>query len=168
MSESVKETGGAGPSHRGAEIAVAGIIAVLAVIGIYGSLKVGIGWASDGPGAGFFPFYVSLVVLLSSAINIAHAVLRPADGKVFVEWSQLRQVLSVLIPTIIYVAAIPYTGMYVASIILITSFMRWLGRYNWATSIAVGIGMPVFTFFMFEIWFLVPLPKGPLEHLLGY
>jgi hypothetical protein len=168
MSESINETGGTGPSHRGVEVAVAGIIALLAIIGIYGSLKVGIGWASDGPRAGFFPFYVSLVVLLSSAINAANALLAPADGKVLVEWTQLRQVMSVLIPTIIYVAAIPYTGMYVASAVLITVFMRWLGRYNWATAFAVGIGMPVFTFFMFEIWFLVPLPKGPLENFIGY
>lgn len=168
MSESVNETGGTGPSHRGAEIAVALAIAILAIIGIYGSLLVGIGWASDGPRAGFFPFYVSLVVLLSSAINLTQALMTPSDGRVFAEWTQLRQVLSVLVPTIIYVAAIPYMGMYVASAILITAFMRWLGHYNWAVAAAVGIGMPVFTFLMFEIWFLVPLPKGPLEHMLGY
>jgi len=168
MSESVNETGGTGPSHRGVEIGVAVSIAILAIIGIYGSLQVGIGWASDGPRAGFFPFYVSLIVLLSSAINFTQAFLAPADGRVFAEWGQLRQVVSVLVPTIIYVAVIPYTGMYVASAVLITFFMRWFGRYNWVSAVAVGVGMPILTFFMFEVWFLVPLPKGPLEHMLGY
>jgi putative tricarboxylic transport membrane protein len=113
MNQTTNETGGAGPSHRSVEIGVAGFMALLALIGIYGSLKVGIGWGDEGPRAGFFPFYVSLVVLLSCAVNLL-AVLRTSGQKVFAEWSQLRQVVSVLVPTIVYVALVPYLGMYVA------------------------------------------------------
>jgi hypothetical protein len=46
--------------------------------------------------------------------------------------------------------------------------MRWFGKYRWLPTIAVAVAVPVITFFMFEIWFLVPLPKGPLENYLGY
>jgi len=168
MSDRIEETGGAGPSHRNAEVGVAVFIALLALIGIYGSLQVGIGWASDGPRAGFFPFYVSLIILISCAVNIAQVLMAERDGQVFAYWSQLRQVGSVLLPTIIYVLAIPYSGIYVASGVLIAFFMRWFGRYAWAIAIGVGVAVPVLTFFMFEIWFLVPLPKGPLENMLGY
>ena len=69
------ETGGTGPSHRVAEIGVAGVMALLALIGIYGSLQVGIGWGAEGPQAGFFPFYVSLIVLISCVVNVV-SVLR--------------------------------------------------------------------------------------------
>ncbi|HTM75948.1 MAG TPA: tripartite tricarboxylate transporter TctB family protein [Pseudolabrys sp.] len=168
MNETVKETGGAGPSHRGVEIGVAIAMALLALIGIYGSIKVGIGWGAEGPRAGFFPFYVSLAVLISCAVNLAKIVLSTDDGALFAEWGQIRQVMAVVVPTAIYVAAIPFLGIYVASALLIIAFMKWLGKYNWLMSIAVGVVVPILTFLMFEVWFLVPLPKGPLENFLGY
>jgi putative tricarboxylic transport membrane protein len=168
MNETVKETGGAGPSHRGVEIGVAIAMAILALIGIYGSIKVGIGWGAEGPRAGFFPFYVSLAVLVSCAVNLAKVMLSPNDGSLFAEWGQIRQVLAVVVPTAVYVAAIPFLGIYVASALLIIAFMKWLGDYQWLMSIAVGVVVPILTFLMFEVWFLVPLPKGPLENLLGY
>jgi hypothetical protein len=168
MNETVKETGGTGPSHRGVEIGVAIAMAILALIGIYGSTKVGIGWGAEGPRAGFFPFYVSLAVLISCAVNLAKIMSSPNDGALFAEWRQIRQVLAVVVPTAIYVAAIPFLGIYVASALLIIAFMKWLGNYNWLMSIAVGVVVPILTFLMFEIWFLVPLPKGPVENFLGY
>ncbi len=168
MNDTVNETGGTGPSHRNVEVGVAGFMALLALIGIYGSLKVGIGWGAEGPRTGFFPFYVSLIVVISCIINIYSAVALPETGRPFAEWSQLRRVLSVLVPTAVYVAVIPYTGIYVASALLVGLFMRWFGHYNWAIVIAVSILVPVANFLMFELWFLVPLPKGPLETLLGY
>ena len=168
MNETVKETGGAGPSHRGVEIGVAVAMALLAVIGLYGSVKVGIGWGAEGPQAGFFPFYVSVLVLVACAVNLAKIVMSADDGALFAEWRQIRQVLAVMVPTAIYVAAIPYLGIYVSSALLIITFMKWLGNYNWLGAIAVGVVVPILTFLMFEVWFLVPLPKGPLENLLGY
>ncbi|MGE5164778.1 MAG: tripartite tricarboxylate transporter TctB family protein [Sphingobacteriales bacterium] len=168
MNQTVKESGGAGPSHRGVEIGVAAFMAILALIGMYGSIKVGIGWGDEGPKAGFFPFYVSVAVLISCAVNIFKVFLSSDDGELFAEWGQIRQVLSVVVPTAIYVALIPYIGIYVASALLIAAFMKWLGKYHWVTSIAVAVVVPILTFLMFEIWFLVPLPKGPLENFLGY
>jgi hypothetical protein len=168
MNETAKETGGAGPSHRGVEIGVAVAMAILALIGIYGSIKVGIGWGAEGPRAGFFPFYVSLAVLISCAVNLVKIVLSPNDGSLFAEWGQIRQVLAVVVPTAVYVAAIPFLGIYVASALLIVAFMKWLGNYSWLMSVVVGVIVPILTFLMFEVWFLVPLPKGPLESFLGY
>ena len=90
------------------------------------------------------------------------------QGKIFAEWSQLRQVMSVLLPTIIYVGLVPYIGIYVASALLIAFFMRWFGGYGWHIAVPVAAVVPILTFLMFEMWFLVPLPKGPLERFLGY
>ena len=73
-----------------------------------------------------------------------------------------------VIPTAIYVALIPYIGIYVSSALLIALFMKWLGKYSWSVVIGISILVPILTFLMFEIWFLVPLPKGPLEVMLGY
>ena len=87
--------------------------------------------------------------------------------KVFADWSQLLSVLSVVIPTAIYVVAVPWTGIYAASLVLIAVFMIWLGRYGIAMSATISIGSVVATYLMFEKWFLVPLPKGPIEDWLG-
>lgn len=168
MNQSAKETGGAGPSHRGVEIGVALAIGLIGAVAIIGSIKVGVGWGAEGPQAGFFPFYCGLIVVISSAVNLLQIFRSEDDGSLFADWGQLRQVMSVVIPTTIYVFAIPYLGIYVCSAILIAGFMIWLGRYPVLVAAAVAIGMPLATFLMFEIWFLVPLPKGPLENMLGY
>jgi putative tricarboxylic transport membrane protein len=168
MNQTAKETGGTGPSHRSIEVGVAAFMALLALIGVYGSIKVGIGWGDEGPRAGFFPFYVSLLVLISCAVNIVSALAAPDKGRLFAEWGQLRQVLSVLVPTVVYVALIPYIGIYVASALLIAFFMRLFGRYGWIVTALVSVAVPVLTFLMFESWFLVPLPKGPVESMLGF
>jgi hypothetical protein len=107
-------------------------------------------------------------VLISCVLNLASAVTKPGDKKIFAEWSQLKQVFSVVVPTAVYVGLIPYIGIYVSSALLIGVFMRWFGKYSWMMVVCISIVVPLLTFFMFEIWFLVPLPKGPLENYLGY
>jgi hypothetical protein len=167
MSEEVRGGARSGPSQRGVESGVAVATAVFALIVIYGSIEAGIGWGVEGPKAGFFPFYVGLVILISSGVNLFHALMGPRDW-LFAEWSQLGQVLWVAIPTAIYVGIIPWIGMYVSSALLVAFFMRRLGNYGWALIAAIAIGVPLVAFVVFERWFLVPLPKGPLEAFLGY
>jgi len=156
----------AGPSHRSIEAGVTTVIGLFGAITVYGSIKAGIGWGAEGPKAGFFPFYVGLLIVIASLVNLRNT-LREESSSLFAEWGQLRQVLSVVIPTGIYVSVIPFIGLYVSSMIFIAWFMRWLGKYSWPIIAAVAIGMPVVTYLVFERWFLVPLPKGPLEDLLG-
>jgi hypothetical protein len=156
----------AGPAHKLVEAGVTLLIALVGVIVIAGSMKAGINWGAEGPRAGFFPFYIGIFIVASSAINLWNG-LREDDDRLFAEWGQLRQVMSVVVPTAIYVGAMPFTGLYVASIVFIAWFMRRLGKYPWLTVLAVAIGMPVITYFIFERWFMVPLPKGPIEEWLG-
>jgi hypothetical protein len=100
-------------------------------------------------------------------VNIVQAYGERERG-LFAEWGQLRQVMAVVIPTTVYVFVLPFTGIYLASVVLIVGFMMWLGKYRLPLSLAVGIGVPLALFLMFEKWFLVPLPKGPIETMLGY
>ncbi len=166
MSESSQNSAGAGPTQRSAEIGVALVMAVLAVIGIIGSLQAGIDWAAEGPRAGFFPFYVSVIVLICCGVNLAHAI-RIQRTVIFAEWPQLHQVFAVVVPATIFVFAVPVLGMYVSSALLIGVFMKWLGRYRWLSVIAIAAAVPILTYIMFERWFMVPLPKGPVENWLG-
>ncbi len=167
MAKKSKGAAASGPAHRSVEMGVAIFIGLLALITIGGGLAVGIDWGAEGPKAGFFPFYVGLFILGSSLINLWHALRNNPSDKLFAEWIQLRQVMSVVIPTTIYVFLIPWIGIYVASLLLIALFMRWLGKYGWGYVAAVAAGTPLVIFVVFEKWFLVPLPKGPIEEFLG-
>jgi putative tricarboxylic transport membrane protein len=129
---------------------------------MWGSYQAGINWGVEGPRSGFFPFYVGLIITGCSGFNLAQVAVSKTGG-LFAEWSQLRSVMSVVIPTAVYVFTLPYLGIYVTSALLIGAFMKWLGGYGWGKATAVAIGVPVVTYLMFEKWFLVPLPKGPLE-----
>ena len=158
---------GAGPSQRSVETGVAlGSLAFGALV-IVGAWKAGVGWGAEGPRAGFFPFLVGLTIVISSAVNLFSLRADPPTER-FAEWGQLRQVLSVIVPTAIYVLLVPWTGFYAASFLLIAVFMRWLGGYRWSLVAAVSIGVPLSAFLLFERWFMIPLPKGPIEDLLGF
>ena len=155
-------------SHKSAEIGVAALFFVLGAIVVFDSVRLGARWGEDGPQAGYFPFYLGLFVCISSVINLATAwFMRPEKNRTFVEVGQLKLVLIVLIPAAIYVALVGWTGIYLASALFIAFFMRWLGKYPWWKVAAVSIGNSVVFFLIFEVWFKVPLPKGPLEAWLG-
>ncbi len=156
-----------GPSHRSVEIGTALLMLAFGAIVMLGAWQAGIGWGAEGPRAGFFPFYVGVAIAIASVYNLYRAF-EDRERRVFADWSQLRQVFSVILPTAIYVALIPWLGLYVASFLLIAGFMRWLGHYGWPKVIGVAAAIPLLAFVMFEKWFQVPLPKGPIETLLGF
>jgi hypothetical protein len=157
---------GAGPAQRSVEVGVAIATALFGLIVIVGSLEVGIGWGAEGPKSGFFPFYLGVIIIAASAVNLVEAA-RKSGGKTFADWSQLRKVLAITIPTTIYVAVVPWTGIYVSSLLLIALFMMWLGSYRPLYAVALATIIMVAIYLTFERWFLVPLPKGPIEDLLG-
>ena len=137
------------------------------------SRRLGAAWAEDGPQAGYFPFYIGLIIIISSAFNLYGAFSKPGNArKAFVHAGQLRMVLTVMVPSIVYVALIRnplYSlGIYEASVLFIAFFMRYLGKYGWAKIAAVSLGVATVFFLLFEVWFKVPLPKGPIEALLGF
>jgi hypothetical protein len=157
---------GAGPAQRSVEIGVTIATALFGLIIIVGSLQVGIGWGAEGPKSGFFPFYLGVIIIAASALNLLEAA-RKSGEKMFADWGQLRKVLAITIPTAIYVAVIPWAGIYVSSVFLIAVFMMWLGSYRPLYAVALSMLIIVATYLVFEKWFLVPLPKGPIEDFFG-
>ncbi len=167
MSDESKDGPRNGPGQRHVEMGVAAAMALLGAITIFGSLKVGTGWGAEGPKSGFFPFWIGLIVVLTSVYNFGRVYMGRDSRKLFAEWGQIRQVLKVVWPLALYVAAIPWTGIYLASTLLVLGFMRYLGRYGWPLTLAISVGLSILIYVTFENWFLVPLPKGPLEDWLG-
>jgi len=169
-SETQDEAAARGLRTRWVELVVALLICVGGAVVMADSVRVGARWGSDGPQAGYFPFLTG-TCLLAAGLWIAASTLfrwRKSGDATFVSWEQSKPVLSMLLPTIAYVVLVKLIGIYVASAIFIGAFMVWKGRYKALATLSVAIGVPVAMFLLFEIWFLVPLPKGPLERMLGY
>ncbi|MDB5752225.1 MAG: tripartite tricarboxylate transporter TctB family protein [Ramlibacter sp.] len=153
------------------EAGVALLVLAFGLVVLFGSRKLGSGWTSDGPGAGYFPFYIGLILCIS-AVGILYQGLfgKQRNIEIFVDSAQIKRVLTVLVPALVYVLGIQLIGIYVASAIYIAGFMIVLGKFAPAKGIAAALIVSVFFFVLFEVWFKIPLYKGAFDPLafLGY
>ncbi len=134
---------------------------------LFDAVRIGIGWGTDGPKSGFFPFWLALILIVTCGIIFLQALLRSSSGS-FVKREQLGPVLKVFWPATAMVVLTHFVGLYVASALYVGFYMRWVGRHSWLAVVTLSIAIPVISFLTFELWFLVPMPKGPLEAWLGY
>ncbi len=152
---------------RIADLLTAVILALGGGLVVYDSVRLGIGWGSDGPRSGFFPFWLA-VIMIVACVAIMLQALRRTPTEPFLTRERLGPVLKVLWPATAAVVLMQFVGLYVASAVYMGFYMRWVGRHRWVTVIGLAVAIPVVTFIVFEQWFLVPMPKGPLETWLGY
>jgi hypothetical protein len=150
---------------------VAVVLFGIGAVVVFEARRLGAGWTSDGPGAGYFPFYIGLIVCISSLGIFYQARFgKSRDTATFVDRAQLKRVLSVLLPAGLYVLVVTFLGLYVASALYIALFMIVLGGYPVLKSAVLSLVVVAVLFLMFEVWFKVPLYKGMLDPLrfLGY
>ena len=152
---------------RIANLITAAILAAAGALVLVDAVRLGTGWGTDGPQSGFFPFWLA-VLLIGCCLAIAAQAVRLTLPVPFVTRKALGPVLAVLGPAAGFVVLTQAIGLYVASALYMGFYMRWIGRHSWTAVVALAIGFPVITFLVFETWFLVPMPKGPLETWLGY
>lgn len=152
---------------RAADLITASVLMLLGGVVLADAVRLGIGWGTDGPKSGFFPFSLAAILILMCSVILLQAA-RRASTRPFVSRQQLGPVLKVLWPAVGVVVLTQFIGLYVASALYLGFYMRWVGRHSWLAVVGLGIGVPVVTFLIFEKWFLVPMPKGPLEAWLGY
>ena len=161
------EAASRGVSRRSVERFVAALLVGLAALVLWDSFGRGAGWAPDGPQSGYFPARVGLL-MLGGALVALWSSIRADNEAVFVTFVQLRRVLQVFGPLVLYVALIRPLGIYVSSGLFMAGMMAMLGGFRAWQVAAAALVTPLAFFVVFEIWFAVPLPKGPLEAMLGY
>jgi len=156
-------------TYQAVELVVAFIIFLIGAVMMMDSYRIGMGWAPEGPQAGYFPFRTGAIISISSVIVFLRALFgKKRNHELFVSWDRFKQVLCVLIPAVLYVLVTQFIGIYVASTLFIGGFMRAMAKFSWLKVIVVSVCISAALFYMFEIQFMVPLPKGPLESLFGY
>ena len=152
---------------RAADLIVASVLMVLGGVVLVDAVRLGTGWGTDGPKSGFFPFWLALILVVMCALILIQAV-RRRSPRGFITRAQLRPVLQVLGPAALFVLLTQLIGLYVAAAFYVAVYMRWVGRHSVGAVLALSVAVPIVTFVIFEKWFLVPMPKGPLEGWLGY
>ncbi len=176
MSAPAEQPGGDGEGDRPAagrrsvEIGTLTFVLAFSALLMWDNWRAGIDWESTGPKPGYFPFYVGLICAGAAVWGLVKEIffVAPDPGDTFVMRSQFRRVLQVFFPTLAFVALTQWLGLYVSSFLLIAGFMILVGRIRAWISILTALIFSVAMFVTFEIAFDVIMPKGPLEHLIGY
>ena len=164
------DTGPSIVTTRTMDLVVAFALLLVGLAVVTDSVRLGYGWdPTSGPQAGYFPFYIGLTLIASCLVTLGVTIaVRPSGGNSFIRKAQLGKVLQVLVPAILFVALIGLIGIYLSAALYIGFFMWWIGKYPLYKLLPVSLIVPFVVFLMFEIWFLVPLPKGPVETWFGY
>jgi putative tricarboxylic transport membrane protein len=158
---------------RTADLITAALLMLLGGLVIYDSMRLGVGWGAEGPQSGFFPFWLALLLTVLCAVIFLQSLLRRSEQP-FVSRERFWPVLKVALPLAGFIFLMdppgPWSGLglYVAAGLYLGFYMRWVGRHDWRAVVALAIAVPVITFFIFETWFLVAMPKGPVEAWFGY
>lgn len=155
---------------RRAETLIALGLTVGAAMLLREALRLPIAWTSVGPGAGFFPFWLALGVTICAVIILLQSFRAPAaadGGRPFIPAGAWKPLLIVFLPMAAVVAVIDYLGIYLGGALYLAGYTWLVGRHRWTTVVLVSVLVPLALFFLFEKWFLLPLPKGRiLEYLL--
>jgi hypothetical protein len=156
-------------SNRTVDVVTSLSLLALAVILGYDNWRTGISWDSTGPEAGYFPFYLSVILGLASLYGLVAAYLSRKEAvETFVTRAQARRVLAVFVPTLLFCLVTQFLGLYVASFLLIASFMRLVGKIALWKSLLTAFAFTAIMFVTFDMAFDVIMPKGPLEAAFGY
>jgi hypothetical protein len=154
---------------RSVDIAVSLMLLGVACLLGWDSWRIGMSWADDGPQAGYFPFYLSVLMGAASVYGLVRALLaRAAESGAFVLRDQFGRVMQVFVPTLLFCVGTQFLGLYVASFLLIAGFMWWIGNIRIWVSLLTSFLFTAAMFLTFEIAFDVIMPKGPLEAFFGY
>jgi hypothetical protein len=155
-------------SSRRVDVVVS--LALLALAGLlaFDNWRTGMGWDATGPQAGYFPFYLSIILGAAALYGLAREwIARNKPAETFVTAEQFRRVLQVFLPTLAFCLLTQWLGLYVASFLLVAGFMIWVGRIAAWKSVLTALVFVAVMFVTFDVAFDVIMPKGPLEALFG-
>ena len=155
---------------RIAELLMALVMAVFSAYLMWKSAELPIGWIEDeGPGGGFWPFWLATIMLVCTIWTIVRWALRQSlpsrSTEPYMDSAAIRSFVAVAGPLAICIGLIHVIGIYFSVPLFLIYYIRFLGRHSWGTTLSISLATPVVTFFFFDIVLRVVLPKGFTEPL---
>ncbi len=150
---------------RRAELIGAGVLALLSLYFMYKSAELDIGYIrGSGPGGGAWPFWLSAIMLISTAFiafNAYRGTSVPSQNtEPLLDAYAKKTLLTVGGGLIAFVALIDIISMYFAMMAFIFYYVRFLGKHSWTLTFILGFGLPIGFFVFFEGLMRVTMPKG--------
>ena len=154
---------------RNAELTMA-LVTILISLGLMWSSTDGlaIGWVPGaGPGSGFWPFWLSLGMLICALATLVRWFLRATPESRSTELYMSRTAVVVVgtsaAALLALLVGIHLVGIYISLVLFLLAYLKLIGRHDWAITVLISAGMPVLLFALFEWGLQIPLPKAFTE-----
>ena len=146
---------------RSADRVAGAALLALAVAFSVGALQHYAYWGENGPGPGFLPFWLGLVMALLATLLLVGALRAREPGEAWLPSGDGRRRLGIVLGlTVAFIALLNVVGMVVGTVLFLIGVMRLLDRHRWPLTLAVALGVAAFNFVVFTYWLRVPLPVG--------
>jgi len=120
-------------------------------------------WTATGPGSGFFPLWLGLVLAVLSTLMLVSAVRRHDVGPAWLPRGHgAARLVVVGGVTALFIALLPLLGMVLGTALFLGVLLRMLEGHSWRATIGVAVGAAVANWALFVLWLKVPFPVGVL------
>ena len=141
----------------------AALFMLLSLIVIVECFRLGFGWEPEsGPQAGMVPFWLSILMLGSSAfiLYLGFKQEKKEDDTFFNNKEGMMEAGKIAATSLLFSIILVYFGVYFAMLIFAPIFVRWLGKHKWTTVIAFTIIITLVIYFGMEVGLKIPLPRS--------
>lgn len=150
---------------RKAELAMAVFLLLASIALMFKSMQLNIGWIPGrGPGAGMWPFYLSLGMALACLATLYRwfrgTTPQARSEEPFIAPDALPVVAITAGGLFGLLVSIHIVGMYIGLAAFMVFYLRFVGRHSWLMTTMFAVGTPIFIFCLFEWALTTTLPKG--------
>lgn len=150
---------------RKGEIITAGILALFSLYLMWKSTELPIGYIADqGPGGGAWPFWLSLIMLISCGFTAFNwwrrATPASRSDEPVLDSYGWRMLIYVGGGIVVFVGLVEIISMYGAIAVFLFYYLWFLGRHSLALSLSLSLITPIAFFFFFEGAMRITMPSG--------
>ena len=153
---------------RTAELLTAIILGAVSIGFMVSAYQLPIGYIADeGPGAGAFPFWLGVLMLVTCVWTFVRALRgttppsRSAEPFLTRDAMVMFALVAGSLGTMILL--VHFIGIYGAVPLFLLFYLRVIGNHGWPLTLLLAILIPVVTFLFFEVALTITLPKGYTE-----
>ena len=120
-------------------------------------------WGATGPGSGFFPFWLGLVMAALAALLLVRAVRETEAGPAWMPRGRgAVRFLGILGGSVVFVVLMPWLGMAATTVLFLVGILRALEGHSWPAAVSIAVATAVVNWAVFTWWLRVPFPPGVL------
>jgi putative tricarboxylic transport membrane protein len=118
-------------------------------------------WDANGPGSGFFPLWLGVVLAVLATLLLVSAVRQPDPGPAWLPRGHgAARLVAVVGATALFIVVMPVLGMTLGTLLFMAGLLRVLEGHSWRTTLAVSVGVTAANWALFVWWLRVPFPTG--------